>query len=300
MAEQNIRKLDVAAISPNPENPRKDFPAEHIATLAASIRERGLMQPIIVRPGPKVVGQKSRYILVAGECRLRAHQHLGWELIDAIVRTGVDERESLLQAIVENMARRDVRPLDEARAFKRAIDAGLTELELAKAIGFKSQPWRIGYRIRLLRLDPQYQRLLDSGDLSLNAAQEIAKLEVRDQGRVIRQLAAGTLKGDIAVAAAVKAIQDELSQEDIFGAGGRAVAAQDLETVGRMEAKIEQVAKMVSAGWHANECTIARKVSPDRTALMADKLAAIRGALAKMEKELRTAAAQAALTLEAA
>jgi DNA-binding XRE family transcriptional regulator len=179
-----------------------------------------------------------------------------------------------------------------------ALDTGLTEEQLAKEIGLRSQPWRIPYRIRLLRLDPSYQNLLDSGDISLNAAQEIAKLEPADQTRVIRQMANGMLKGDTAVAAAVNAILDALSQEDIFGGADRTVGANDVETVNRMEARVEQVAKMVARGWNDGECTVARKVSPDRAALMADRIGAIRTALAKMEKELRMAAAQATLAME--
>jgi ParB/RepB/Spo0J family partition protein len=300
MAEQKIRKLRVDQIDPNPENPRKDISQAHIAELAASIKQRGLMQPIIARPQPKVVGQPSRYWIIAGECRWRAHQRLGWEFIDAIVRVGVDDKESLLQAIIENARRRDITPLEEARAYRAALAKGMSEAELAREIGLGLQLWRIPYRVRLLRLDPMYQKLLDSGDITLNAAQEIAKLEPASQTRVVRQMANGSLKGDAAVAAAVKAIEDNLSQDDIFGDGGRVVGAKDVDTVNRMEARIEQVARMVSAGWLNGECVVAQKVSADRAALMADKIVAIRTALSRMEKELRTSAAQVGLALEAA
>jgi ParB/RepB/Spo0J family partition protein len=296
MAE--IKKIEVARIEPDPNN-RQETVGHDIDVLAASIRESGLIQPIKVRPLPKAVGEKGRYMVVAGHRRLLAHKHLGWEYIDAIVDTGLaEEKDVTIRRIIENLQRKDPNPMEEARQYRIALDQGLTEAQIAKAIGLGSQPWRINYRLRLLNLEPEFQTLLTAGQITLNAAQEIAKLSGRDQTRVVKQINSGTLKTDGQVTAAVQAIQDKLSQDDIFSDGGRVASSKDLVTVKSMESRIEQVSMMVSKGWKDGECVVVQRVDPNRATLMADKIAAIRKALAMMENELRKSVAQAALVLD--
>src|SRR5690348_12301373 len=107
-----VREIPLSQIERNPNQPRSAFPEDHIARLAESIKTRGLIQPICIRPIRGRVG----YMIVAGECRFRAHQLIGAKTIKAIVQS-MDDQEMQLRAIVENLQRRDMNPLEEATAF---------------------------------------------------------------------------------------------------------------------------------------------------------------------------------------
>lgn len=291
-----LKRIPLEKVYPNPDQPRKFFDPKLLSEFASNIAENGLKQPITVRPDGE-----GKYMIVMGERRWRAHCILAERgklpggTILAHVRQ-MDDQQLMIDAILENMMRADISPLEEAHAFKRAIDAGLTEEQLAKKLGL-SQPWRISYRLRLLNLAPEYQKLLECGSITLNAAQEIAKLEPADQTRIIKRIASGELKGDNQVATAVSVILDRLSQDDIFGSSPVASDA-DVATLNRMERKIEQVEQLLAQGWKDGECIAASKVSPDRTALMADKIAHIIQSLRTMEKALRETAIQVEMVME--
>lgn len=292
-----LKRIPLEQIVRNEDQPRKVFEPQALEELAASIRANGLMQPITVRP----IGHGT-YQVVAGERRLRAHRLLAERgqlpdnsILAHVRRMGEVQRD--IEAIIENLARAEITPMEEARAFKRMLDHGMTPEELAQKLGM-GQVWRIRDRVRLLNLSPTNQKLFESGQISANDAYEISRLEREaDQTRVIQMIARGQLTGYKAVRAAVLAIVDNLSQEDIFGAAGEAPRAseEDVATVNRMEDKVNRIADMVSAGFKDGECVIARKVSPDRTRAMADKLRVMRQHLLQMENQLREAAAQAEL-----
>lgn len=298
-----VEYLPLAQVRPNPDQPRKLFERKALEELAASIHRNGLMQPITVRP------VEGGYEIVAGERRYRAHCILAERgqsaadqpegTIKAHVRV-MDERTRDLEAIIENLERVDVTPMEEARAFQRVIASGLSEDELAQRLG--KQTWRVRDRLRLLNLAPQFQKMFESGQLSAEAAYEISRLEREaDQTKIVQMIGRGQLKGYNAVRAAVMAILDGLSQSDIFGGESEGepsaprVTTEEVETVNAMEAKVNRVADMIAAGWKDGECQIARKVSPDRARLMAEKLKAMRGHLLQMENDLRRAAAQGEL-----
>lgn len=283
-------QIRMSLIDPNADQPRKKFDPVLLRELAASIRENGLIQPIKLRPNGK------RFEIVAGERRWRAHQLLNAKTITAIVEE-MDTRRRDIEAIIENLQRADVTPMEEARAFQRLIDQGMDEAELGTKLG--KQAWRITERLRLLNLAPEYIQLFESGNLSSEAVYEISRLKSHaDQSRVIQMIRRGQLQGYNAIRAAVMAIVEGLSQADIFDDAPKATEAET-KTVSSMEAKIESVARMVAAGFHENEVVIARKVAPDRARLMADKLALIRKHCLDMENQLRRAAAQGLLLSDA-
>jgi ParB family chromosome partitioning protein len=252
------------------------------------------MQPITVRPV-----KKGRFEIVAGERRFRAHQllaeqgHLPDGTILAHVRT-MDDQQRNIEAIIENLSRADITPMEEARAFQLVLDTGMDAAELAAKLGI-NQAWRITDRVRLLNLSPENTTLFEGGNLSAEAVYEISRLDRHDdQAKIVRMIGRGQLTGYKAIRAAVAAILDGLSQTDIFADEPRATEGE-VETVNAMEAKVETVAKMVAAGFHENEVVVARKVAPDRARLMADKLGLIRKHCQQMETQLRMAAAQAEL-----
>jgi ParB family chromosome partitioning protein len=124
--------IPLEQIVANPGQPRKTFPQEHIERLAASIKARGLIQPIALR---KLA--PDRYMIVAGECRFRAHQLLGAETIRAEV-VEIDENEMALRAIVENLQRHDMNPIEEANAFQLLLDQGFDAQRIVDELGLKS------------------------------------------------------------------------------------------------------------------------------------------------------------------
>src|SRR3954454_11140476 len=149
------RKIPVAFLRPNPRNPRKHFKSEEIEALAGSIRQRGIVQPILVRP---VADQASVYEIVAGERRWRAAQVAHVHEVPVIV-VEVDDRTSLEYALIENVQRADLNPLEEATGYRRLMDEfGYSYADLAQILG-KSRP-HLNNMIRLLDLPAEVKDLV--------------------------------------------------------------------------------------------------------------------------------------------
>jgi ParB family transcriptional regulator, chromosome partitioning protein len=280
-----IENVALARIDPNPEQPRKEFPDEHIAALAASIVERGLIQPITLRPNG------DRFMIVAGECRFRAHQRLGRETIRAEI-VEITDAEMQLRAIVENLQRRDMHPLEEARAFQFLLDRGWTLPRIAQDLGVSRS--LIDNRLDLLKCTSEIQRLVDGGSLSAAMAQAISWVEPFHQNRLVREINRGQLKTVQQVRHAAIALRDAAAQVDAFAEKPKA-SEKDLAALSRLERKVDDIARMVSLGFEEGECTIARRVVPDRVRLMADKLMIIRKHILAMEHALRMAATQGSM-----
>jgi ParB family chromosome partitioning protein len=168
------RELAPADIEPNPKQPRQVFDGEALAELVHSIREFGLMQPIVVR-AVEPTGGGARYQLVMGERRWRAAQQAGLATIPAIVRETADE-SMLRDALLENIHRAQLNPLEEAAAYQQLLDEfGVTHDELAVRIG-RSRPV-ITNMIRLMRLPIAVQRRVAAGVLSAGHARAVLALE---------------------------------------------------------------------------------------------------------------------------
>ena len=152
-------EVPLSRIIPNSFQPRKHFDEEQLASLTASVRELGVLQPVLVRPA-----QDDRYELVAGERRWRAAKRAGLQTIPALVRDVTDDA-SLEQALVENLHRQDLNPLEEGAAYQQLIeDFHLTHEELATRVG-KSRA-AISNTLRLFQLPPTIQRLVAEGQLA--------------------------------------------------------------------------------------------------------------------------------------
>ena len=160
-----VRPIAVSQIRPSRFQPRRHFAAEEIAELAASIRTQGVLQPILVRRDPQTPGG---FELIAGERRWRAAQSAQLHEIPALVRE-LSDQEALEVALVENLQREDLRPLEEAEAYRRLMDDfGHTQEDIAAALG-KSRP-AIANMVRLLELPEEVKTLIDSGELSAGHA----------------------------------------------------------------------------------------------------------------------------------
>lgn len=163
-------EIPVSSVQPNPKQPRQVFSEEELTELSESIKEVGLLQPIVVRST-----DGGGYELVMGERRLRAHEKAGIEMIPAIVRT-TDDSTMLTNALLENLHRVQLNPLEEAAAYEQLMrDFDITQEQLSARIK-KSRP-HISNTIRLLRLPATVQRRIAAGILSAGHARALLALE---------------------------------------------------------------------------------------------------------------------------
>ena len=168
--QRQLEKISIASITKNADQPRKVFDEEGIEELALSIREVGLIQPITVRK----TGE-SEYELISGERRLRAVKKLGFSVIDAIVLSGIADKESATMALVENLQREDLNFFEEAECYLNMLKTYcMTQDELAKKIG-KSQS-SVANKLRLLKFSPQIRQAMLSSNLSERHARALLRL----------------------------------------------------------------------------------------------------------------------------
>ena len=192
-----LANLSPHQIVPNPQQPRHDFRAEELAELVVSIREIGVLQPIVVRPLPDSGGGEPQYELVMGERRLRATKQLGLPTIPAIIKNTADE-DMLRDALLENLHRANLNALEEASAYQQLLaDFGITQDQLATRIG-RSRP-QITNTIRLLKLPTSVQKKVAAGVLSAGHARAV--LSAGDEGAMER-LADKIVNEDLSVRAA--------------------------------------------------------------------------------------------------
>jgi ParB family chromosome partitioning protein len=167
----SLVELAVVDIRPNPFQPRQDVDPAALEELKASIRQAGLLQPVVVRPTPDGGG----YELIAGERRLRACQALGWERIPAVKRE-VDDRTALTLALIENLQRDDLSPVDEARGYERLLaEFKLAQQDVADAVGRDRST--VANALRLLKLPAAVLAMLHGGQLSVGHARALLAVE---------------------------------------------------------------------------------------------------------------------------
>jgi ParB family chromosome partitioning protein len=157
--ETGLREIPTGLISPNPSQPRRDFDDEALLALAESVKARGILQPVVVRPLAD-----GRYELIAGERRLRAAVVAGLGVVPAVVRD-TDETERLELALIENMARQDLNAIEEARACATLVDdLGITKEEVGRRVGRSRVA--VSNLIRLLELPDEALAMVETGELS--------------------------------------------------------------------------------------------------------------------------------------
>lgn len=184
--DRDYRSVEVARIAPNPFQPRREFTAEQLAELEASIRENGLLQPLVVRPAREGTPAGAAWELVAGERRWRAVRRLGWTEVPVLVRE-MDDRTMLVLAIVENVQRAELSPLEEADGYRRLIDDfGYTQKEVAESVGRERST--VANLLRLLQLPASVQRMVTEGSLTMGHARAILGLaEERQMAELARR-----------------------------------------------------------------------------------------------------------------
>lgn len=160
------RELPLSAIRPNRYQPRREFKQEELAELESSLRATGLLQPITVRP----VGSDG-FELIAGERRLRAATRLGWRTIPAVVKD-IDDRTALTLALVENLQRADLNPLEEAEGYQRLVaEFGMTQQQVADVVGKDRST--VANMLRILALPASVRRMIADSQLTLGHARAL-------------------------------------------------------------------------------------------------------------------------------
>ncbi|MCQ4637451.1 ParB/RepB/Spo0J family partition protein [Anaerovorax odorimutans] len=197
---RGIDFININDIKPNENQPRKVFDEEKLQELASSIREHGLIQPVILRKAEK------GYEIVAGERRWRACRKAGLKEIPCIIKELTDE-QNMLVAIIENMQREDLNPIEEAEGLNQMIgNFGMTQEEVSKSVG-KSRPY-ITNSLRLLKLPEEVRNFVSEGKLTTGHARAIAG--IADKEKQI-ELAEFTIKGELSVREIEKLIKEEHS-----------------------------------------------------------------------------------------
>ena len=203
--------LRISEIEPNRKQPRQDFDEAAIAELADSIRQHGLIQPIVVRP------MEEGYQIVAGERRWRACRMLGMSDVPVVVKDFTDEETAQI-ALIENIQRQDLNPVEDAAAYRALMDEyGMTQEALSKAVG-KSRS-AIANSVRLLNLPDEIVEMLRKGKLSAGQAKAIASADSEDTMLEIAKLAAD---GKITVRG-IEKLASERSDKDVETEGKQSV-----------------------------------------------------------------------------
>ena len=201
---QGTQTLRLSEIEPNKNQPRQKFDEAAITSLADSIRQHGLIQPIVVR------ATASGYQIVAGERRWRACRMLGMSEIPVIIKE-LSDSETAQLALIENIQREDLNPIEEASAYKELMEKyDMTQEELSKAVG-KSRP-AISNAVRLLNMPDEVQKLLKNGELSAGQAKAIAAAETDEE---MIELAKKAANGQLTVRAIEKLIAAKAEEDGI-------------------------------------------------------------------------------------
>lgn len=174
-----VKIVPISSVEPNPEQPRKDFDPGALEELASSIREQGVLQPLLVE------GWASGYRIVAGERRWRAAKLAGLTEVPVLVRSFTDEARMEI-ALIENIQRSDLKPLEEARAYRNLMDVfGLTQDDVAKKVG--KQRSTVANALRLLRLPDEMQIAVDGGRLTPGHARAVLAVTLPDGQKTLFQ-----------------------------------------------------------------------------------------------------------------
>ena len=265
--EEELRELPLELIVPNPEQPRKHFDEDALNALAGSLSERGILQPVLVRPKPG-----GRYELVAGERRWRAAQIAGLAEIPAIVRVH-DDATTLELALIENMAREDLNPIEEARAVAALVEElGLTREAVGKRVGRGRVA--VSNLLRLLDLPDEAIELLEQGKLSEGHGRALLLAEDHaERRRLAREAAAEGWSVRIVEARAREANQPA-PKADPDGGRGAKLHPDQLEAIATISEALSQAlgaevrVRAGAKGYHA-ELMFA---SPEQAVELAERL----------------------------
>jgi ParB family chromosome partitioning protein len=203
-----IAEVKIDKVYPNPNQPRKDFNYDKLEEMAMSIKEYGVLEPIVLTP------RNGKYMIIAGERRFRASLLAGLKEIPARIIKADDALVEEL-ALLENIQRQDLNCIEEAKAYKSLLDRGMTKEELASKLGFK-QSWRIDEKVGLLNLLPEYQEMAVKNSLTPLQAYKVSLISPANQRIVVQKILSGELNTSNKLRSFVEAMQALERQDNIF------------------------------------------------------------------------------------
>jgi ParB family chromosome partitioning protein len=243
-----MKNLPIEKIFPNPNQPRQYFHPGKLADLAQSIKENGLMEPLIVVP------KGDRFMIIAGERRWRACKIAGLNSIPAIIREADDQQVAVL-ALLENLQREDLNIVEEANAYQDLINRGLTQEEIAQKMGI-GQVWRIQERLNLLKLSPAFQDYVIKGILGPSQAQEMSRLPRDKQEILFQKIQIGKLDTYNKLRLFVNSmIQVEEQSSFIMDP-----SPEEKKVVSRYDMMIEKMTTFLRSSFNKEDLTILAKV----------------------------------------
>jgi ParB/RepB/Spo0J family partition protein len=267
--EQNA-EIPLSEIFPNPDQPRKEFDAEKLAELAGSIKNHGVIEPIVVTP------REGRYMIIAGERRYRASLLAGLKTIPA----GGHRDNALVEelALIENIQRQDLNPIEEGKAYANLLKKYSVE-ELAKKLGYK-KTGPILDRTQLLDLAPEYQEMVVKGTLSTSEAYEMSRLPVDKQQGVFLKLQRGELNSYNKLFAYVQGVINLAAQEEIFALAP--LSEKEQESIASLSSLIASIERFIGKvqeqdkAKHLEKAVFHSDVSPERIDFIIGSLQRIR------------------------
>ena len=274
MAE--LTTLRLSEIFPNPDQPRKDFDPLRLSELAESIKTYGVQEPIKVTPRDR------RYMIVMGERRYRASIIAGKDEIPALVED-LDDNQVEELALIENIQREDLNIIEEAKAYQRLLDRGLTVEELAGKLGFK-QSWRITERTSLLSLAEDFQGMVIKGHLSPSQAFEMSRVSGNAQLVVFRKIRDGTLNTYVKLRAFVDGLLDTSVEGALFDI--QPLTEKERAVLTSYESAIDKLVVFLNRSFKDNELLILKKVLASNRAENIAKVDLIIQHLQKIRKSL--------------
>lgn len=276
--------LPLSALYPNPEQARKHFDEAKLHELAASIRQHGLMQPIVVRPD-----DQGKYMIIAGERRYRACHLIPLERVPVVIRQISDE-DLACQMMIENLQRQDITPMEEARGYQKMMDDfGLDVPQLAQRLGIH-QPHRIRERLSLLQLKPEFQGHFEKGILNPTQAYYLSTVAAHHQEAFWQKIKRGDVPSSM-LASVAQAFIDADNQTEMFASVK--LSADEVKALKSAEDKINRLFSIVNGFCNdKGELVILKKIDPSRASSAADKIKATCQFLAMVERQLREPAAK--------
>ncbi len=267
----NDQTLPLASIYPNPDQPRKEFDPEKLDELAMSIRQYGVLEPIVVTP------RGDRFMIIGGERRFRASLLAGLGEIPARV---IDADDALVEelSLLENIQRQDLNIIEEAKAFQALLDRGWSKEELARKMGFK-QAWRVDERTSLLNLSPEHQRLVVDGTIGHSQAFEMSRVSADKQALLLRKITSGELATYNKLRSFVDGLIMMEQQEALFTF--RTITEEEKKSLDDFEGLLKTIERFIKATGalgteHFKKASFHSQVSPERLDLIIQHLMKMR------------------------
>ena len=263
-------KLSITLIYPNPNQPRKEFDLAKLEELAQSIRQYGVMEPIVVTP------RGDRFMIVGGERRYRASLLAGLKEMPVHI---IEADDALVEemALLENIQRQDLNDIEEARAFQSLLDRGMPKEELSVKLG--KQVRYIEMRISLLNLLPEYQAMTVKGKLNHNEAYEMSRLPQEKQVIVLKQILAGNLKTFNKLRAFVDGLIELEKQESIFTL--ESVSEEEKKSIDEFDSLLRSAERFIASAdknrlGHLRKAVFHSSVTPERLDLIIQQFMKLR------------------------